>query len=126
LEPVFANLDLEIVVCVASYAFKGEVKAAVLEALFGKGGVRPKPGFFSPDNFTFGTPLERASLESAIQRVPGVKAVEDIFVRRRGWFDWRSFDELILHVDANQLIRVVNDANFPERGSVQLDMRGGA
>jgi hypothetical protein len=98
----------------------------VLEALFGKGGVRPKPGFFSPDNFTFGTPLERSKLESAIQAVPGVKAVEDIYVRRRGWFDWRKFEDLTLEVDANELIRVENDANFPERGSLKLDMRGGA
>jgi hypothetical protein len=126
LNPIFANLDLEIVVCVATFAYLGEVKAQVLEALFGKGGVRPKPGFFSPDNFTFGTPLERSKLESAIQAVPGVKAVEDIYVRRRGWFDWRKFEDLTLEVDANELIRVENDANFPERGSLKLDMRGGA
>lgn len=126
LKPIFANLDLEIVVCVAAFAYLGEVKAQVLEALFGKGGVRPKLGFFSPDNFTFGTPLERSKLESAIQGVPGVKAVEDIYIRRRGWFDWRKFDDLALQVDANDLIRVVNDPQFPERGSLKLDMRGGA
>jgi hypothetical protein len=126
LNPIYANLDLEIVVCVASFAFKGEVEAAVLVALFGKGGVRPKPGFFSHENFTFGTPLERSRLESAIQAVPGVKAVEEIFIRRRGWFDWRSLDELVFNVGANEMIRVVNDPNFPERGSLTIDMRGGA
>jgi hypothetical protein len=123
LKPVFANLDLEIVVCVASFAYIGEVKKAVLQALFG---ARRKPGFFSPDNFTFGTPLERSKLEAAIQAVPGVKTVEDIYVRRRGWFERRTFDELTLRVDPNELIRVVNDPNFPERGSLTLDMRGGA
>lgn len=126
LNPIYANLDIKITLCVATFAYRGEVKEAVLEALFGRGGVRPKPGFFSHDNFTFGTPLERSELESAIQSVPGVKAVEDICIRRRGWFDWRKFFELTYRVDANEMIRVVNDPNFPERGSLKLDMAGGA
>src|SRR5262249_39582008 len=62
LAPVYANIDLEILVCVDRGAYAGEVKAAVLAALFGTGGIRPRAGFFSPDNFTFGTPLERSRL----------------------------------------------------------------
>lgn len=126
LDPRYATLDLEIVVCVAPSAYLGEVKERVLEALFGVKGVRPRPGFFSPDNFTFGTPLERSQLEAAIQRVEGVRAVEDLRIRRRGWFDWRVFSELTYPVAANEVIRVENDPLLPERGSVTLLMRGGA
>ncbi len=54
LNPKFANLDLEIHICVAPTSYIGDVKEAVLEALFGQRGVRPRPGFFSPDNWTFG------------------------------------------------------------------------
>jgi len=126
MNPKFANLDLEIHICVAPSSYAGEVKEAVLEALFGHRGVRPRPGFFSPDNWTFGTALERAQLEAAIQEVPGVRAVEDIFIRRRGWFAKRLFSELVYSVAADEIIRVENNRELPERGAVRLVMEGGA
>lgn len=124
--PRYVTLDLRITVCVAPHAYRGETQAAVLEALFGKRGVRPRPGFFSPDSFTFGTPLDRAALEAAIQAAPGVRAVEGITFRRRGWFDWRPFTELAYEVAMDEVIRVANDPLHPERGTLELTMEGGA
>jgi len=126
MNPRFANLDLEIHVCVAPASYAGDVKKLVLEALFGHRGVRARLGFFSPDNWTFGNPLERAKLEAVIQSVPGVQAVEEIYIRRRGWFAWRLFDELVYRVAPDVIIRVENDPYLPERGAVRLVMRGGA
>jgi predicted phage baseplate assembly protein len=126
LDPEYAAIDLDIGVCVARGAYRGEVKAAIREALLGRRGARPRKGFFDPDNFTFGTPLERASLEAAIQSVPGVRAVEDIQVRRRGYFDWRSFDELSLSPGPNEVIQLQDDPLHPARGSLRLRMLGGA
>src|SRR5262249_16476459 len=53
-DPKFVNLDLAINICVSRHAYPAQVRVRVLEALFGKGGARPQPGFFDPDNFTFG------------------------------------------------------------------------
>jgi hypothetical protein len=47
-------------------------------------------------------------------------------VRRRGWFDWRDFVEFSLPVGVNELVRVANDRELPERGAVKLVMEGGA
>ena len=91
LDPRYADLDLEITICVEPSAYRAQVKERVLETLLGRRGLRPQRGFFSPDNFTFGTPLERSVLEAAIQRVPGVRAVDGIRIARRGWFDKRDF-----------------------------------
>lgn len=124
--PVYASLDLEIQVCVAPHAFAGEVKARVLTALLGKKGVRPLPGYFSPDNFTFGTHLNRSGLEATIQAVEGVRAVEHIRFRRRGWFDWRIFQGASYDPGTNTIIRVQNNPLFPERGTLKLIMNGGA
>ena len=124
--PIYADLDLAIVICVAPTAYVGEVKEAVLEALFGRGGLRPRQGFFDPDNFTFGTPLLRASLQAAIQNVPGVRAVELIRLRRRGWFPWRTFDAPAYTPGDRELIRVAHNRLLPERGAVRLLMEGGA
>jgi predicted phage baseplate assembly protein len=126
LDPVFAIIDLEINICIEPSSFVGDVVAAVLEALFGRRGLHPVIGFFSPDKFTFGTPLERGRLEAAIQSVPGVRAVEAIRLRRRGWFDWRDFTEAALPVADNEIIRVENRPEVPERGAVRIIPHGGA
>jgi hypothetical protein len=123
MNPLYADFDLEVNLCVAANAYRGEVKKLALVALFGGGG---RAGFFDPDNFTFGMPLSRAALMAALQKVPGVKAVERIRVRRRGYFDWREFAEFTLPVGVNELVRVANDRELPERGAVKLLMDGGA
>lgn len=123
--PQYADIDLEIIVCVAPYAYPGEVKERVLAALQGRNGVRPVPGYFSPDRFTFGTPLERSTLEATIQEVPGVLAVESIRFRRRGWFEWRPFTEWGYAPGDQAIIRVDNDPLHPERGSFKIHTHGG-
>lgn len=125
-DPRYADIDLEIVVCVKPDSYQGEVKEKVLEALLGKKGVRPVPGFFSPDNFTFGSPLERSVLEAVIQAVPGVRTVMEMRIRRRGWHDWQEFIELTYQVADNEIIRLENDPLHPERGSLKIKMEGGA
>lgn len=121
--PRYADIDLEIRLCAAPNAYRGEVKEAALEALFG---ARGGEGFFDPDHFRFGTPLSRAALMATLQAVPGVKAVEGMRVRRRGWFGWRAFTEFALPVGVDELVRVANDRDLPERGAVRLIMEGGA
>lgn len=122
-DPRYADIDLEIALCVAPDAYRGEVKEAALDVLFGPEG---DGGFFDPDNFTFGLPLSRAELIATLQAVPGVKAVEGMKVRRPGYFEWRDFTEYALPVGIDELVRVSNDRDMPERGAVRLVMEGGA
>jgi hypothetical protein len=118
--PRFVNIDLEVTICVEPFAYSGQVKARVIEALLGRKGVRPAKGFFDPDNFTFGTPLRRSVLEAEIQDVAGVRGVEQMRIRARGITDWRRFDELTFEVGHDQIIRLQNDPRFPERGSLRI------
>jgi hypothetical protein len=125
--PTFADLDLEIDVCVDSSSYPGEVRPAILRTLFGDPTMFPPTrGVLDPDEFTFGTPLYRSRLEAAIDAVPGVRAVEEVRIRRRGRFAWRSFDELTFAVDHDDVIRIANDRLHPEWGSVRLILEGGA
>lgn len=125
MDPGYADIDLKITVCVEPYAFPGQVKERVLETLLGRPG-SSKRGFFDPDNFTFGTPLRRSQLEAAIQAVSGVRAVEGIEIKRRGYFDWRSLTKPYHPVSDRDVIRLENDPNHPERGTLTLQMEGGA
>ena len=126
MDPVFATLDLIITLCVEPSVYIGDVEERVLNALLGMRGPQAQQGFFSPDRYTFGTPLVRSQLEKALQDVPGVRTVLQIQFRRRGWFEWRDFTELVYRVGDQEVIRVENDRFFPERGSVKLEMKGGA
>lgn len=125
MDPEYASIDLEIEICVAADAYAGQVKERVFIALMGKKGLRPQEGYFSPDRFTFGTFLERSTLEAAIQDTPGVKAIEKIYFRRRGWFEKRLFSELSYDPGKNTIIRIANDPLYPEQGTLKLYTHGG-
>ena len=124
--PQFLSLDVEVTICVAPNAYPGDVKERVIATLVG----RRLPGrplaFFDPDNFTFGQPLVRSTLEAAVQAVPGTRGVERIRVRVRHFRGWRDFDELELAVAPSQILRCANDPNFPERGSLSVVAEGRA
>ncbi|MCX6227324.1 MAG: hypothetical protein NTV01_21690 [Bacteroidia bacterium] len=126
MKPMYADLDLEITICVAPGSYRGEVKEEVLQVLLGKGGIQHKAGYFSADRFTFGTALNRSALEAAIQSVPGVNAVMQIRFKRRGWFRLTKFTDPFYDPGKDTIIRIENDPLYPERGSVKLIMEGGA
>jgi hypothetical protein len=126
LDPVYADIDLSIDICVAPTRYAADVVGEVETVLLGTRGPLGRSGFFSPDNFTFGTPLRRSRLEAAIMMVPGVLAVEGIAIRRRGWFDWRPFTELTYAVDPSETVRLDNDPQHPDRGTLRIHPDGGA
>jgi len=123
--PRYVNLDLKITVCLARTAFAGQVEPRVMTALFGDPATAT-PGFFAADNFTFGTALSRPALEAAIGAVPGVDAVIEVQLRVHGVTDYAPFSDFAFEVADDELIRLENSLQYPERGSLQLLMKGGA
>jgi Baseplate J-like protein len=123
--PRFVSIDLIVTVCAQPTAFRGDVEAAVLAALSATKAPDGTTGFFFLDRFTFGTPLERSALEAAIQAAYGVAGVVSIFYRERGVTpDFVDLpDTLRIHQD--QILRVDNDPSRPERGTLQVIVKGG-
>ena len=121
-DPVYADIDLKITVCVQPFAYPGEVEARVLAALVGD---HKTVGFFNADNFSFGDPLRRSQLEAAIQGLPGVRAVGDIEIRRHGYFDFQLLAGPY-EVGQWEVLRLENNPDYPERGTLELIMEGGA
>lgn len=120
-DPVYADLDFEITICVSQDRERSDVARRVRKQLSSNSG-----GFFDPNARSFGDTIERARLEAAIHAAGGVRAVEDIRYRRRGWFDWRDFGTRYKPEGSAEIIRVDNDPKRPERGTVTLLMEGGA
>ncbi len=125
LPPRFASLDLIIKVCAQPDAFRGDVEAAILSVLSTQTAADATAGFFSPDKFTFGDPLERSSLEAAIQSAYGVAGVLCITYRQRGLNHTYVTMPDTVPVGSNQILRVDNDASRPEAGSIKVKVEGG-
>ena len=121
----YAAIDLEVRVCARTDAFRGDVQAAVLAALSTRQFVDGRRGFFHPDNFTFGQPLERSQLEAAIQRAVGVGGVITVHYRRRGHTAGYVDMPPVVAVGADEIVLVENDPSRPERGSVRVAVEGG-
>lgn len=120
-DPKFVSIDLAIDLCAEASAFEGDVEGSVRAALDAS---RPA-GFFSPDNFTFGQPLQRSALEAAIQRAPGVAGVLCIKFRVRGrTFGLMELPDLV-DVAADEIIRCDNNPSAAERGSISINVMGG-
>jgi uncharacterized phage protein gp47/JayE len=118
--PFYISVDLQITVCACSGAAPGDAEAAVIAALGTTTFPDGTSGFFAFDRFTFGTPLERSALEAAIQNSYGVCGVVSILYRWRGLTSgWICLPQT-LQVGPSQILRVDNDPNYPERGTLKV------
>jgi hypothetical protein len=123
--PHYVGLDLIIVVCAQSDAFRSEVHEAVAVELGTGRRADGTPAFFAFDQFRFGTPLERSALEAAAQRANGVDGTVEVLYRRRGFTpSFRLLPEVLVVAD-DEIIRVDNDASRPDRGSLRVVVEGG-
>lgn len=123
--PDYISIDLIVTVCASSSAYQGDVEAAVISALGTSILPNGSTGFFYFDNFSFGTPLERSALEAAIQSAYGVAGVLSIQYRERGFTSsWTDLPDT-LTVNSNQILRVDNDPDHPEAGTLQVIVEGG-
>jgi hypothetical protein len=123
--PTLVSVDLCITVCVETGWLSSDVEAGVLSRLADAKQANGTPGFFYADCFTFGTPLYRSNLEAAIQGVAGVSGVLDVEYRQRGASTVFQPLPEVLTFGAGEILRVANDPNFPERGSIRVTAEGG-
>jgi hypothetical protein len=123
--PTLVSIDLCIAVCVQTGWLSSDVEAGVLARLADAKQTNGAPGFFYADCFTFGTPLYRSNLEAAIQGVAGVSGVLDIEYRRRGASTMFQPLPEVYQPGAGEILRVANDPNYPERGSIRVTAEGG-
>lgn len=124
--PRFASLELTLFVCVAPGYFRSDVKAALLDVFSARTRPDGSRGFFHPDNVTFGDPVHVSAIVAAAQRIPGVRHVEVLRLRRQG----ATTDPLVpkegaLTTSRLEIVRLENDRNFPDRGELKLELKGG-
>jgi hypothetical protein len=112
-------------ICVQPNFLRGHVKAALLSRLGNRRQQNGQPGFFHPDNLTFGEGIYLSKLVAAAQAVPGVASVavrkfERLYEGPNG-----ELEAAILPFGPLEIGRLDNDPSFPENGRLKLIMEGG-
>ena len=120
-DPRFRAIDLEVQICIKPGHIPSAVRDAVVRRLRGDG---VTPGYFAPDTFTFGAPLQRLTIEAVVGAVPGVLAVKDIRIGARAVHHMRPMEDLYVVPD-DQILRLASDPRTPERGSIRVITEGG-
>jgi hypothetical protein len=127
--PVYVPVDLTLQVSVAKGSQQSDVEQALLQTF--SSGILPdgSNGFFHPDNFTFGDDLFAGKIYAAAMAVPGVQSVTITQLARSHSAQPAQETALnlaqgILSVGTDEVIRLDNDRNFPENGTLTITTSG--
>ncbi|MEW6734493.1 MAG: putative baseplate assembly protein [Acidobacteriota bacterium] len=123
--PHYVSLEIEMVICVKSNYFTSDVKGALLEFFSNRILPDRRRGVFHPDNFTFGQTVYLSSIIAAAQSLAGVDSVEVKKFQRQGIKSDKALKSGKLELGRLEIARLDNDPDFPERGVLNLIMRGG-
>jgi hypothetical protein len=123
-DPVFAPLRLSLRICVARDHARAAVRSALLDrftAGMRRDGTR---GFFHPDNYSFGDPVFSSRIHAAAMEVDGVGSVEILDFHRWDRVPNEEITEGVFRPGDREIVQLENDPNFPERGTLTLEMEG--
>jgi hypothetical protein len=123
--PRFVSIELDLFVCACPRHFRNQVRRAVVEALGASTLPDGRRGFFHPDNFSFADPVWLSAILSTAVAVEGVSSVEATRFHRRGRPDSAHLRDGVIETGRLEIARLENDPNFPERGSLTVEMGGG-
>lgn len=123
--PAFVSLEVAMDVCVKSDYFASDVKTALLEILSNCSLPDGTVGIFNPANFTFGQPVFLSPIYELVQNTDGVESVNITKFQRQGIDSDVALDSGVLQLERLEIARLDNDPNFPEHGTLTLNMLGG-
>ena len=123
--PIFVPLKIDMLVCVAPGFFSSDVKRSLLDVFSTRDLPSGARGFFHPDEFTFGTPVYLSKIYQRAMEVNGVASVEVTAFQRFGKLPNDELQNFVLAPTPLEIIRLDNDPNFPENGTISFDLHGG-
>jgi hypothetical protein len=121
----YVPLDIGLAVCAAPHYLRGHVEAALRDAFSNRVLPNGRRGFFHPDKLSFGDSIHLSAIVAAAQAVEGVTSVS--VTRLQRLFE-RANNEIangVLPLQSNEIARLDNNPNFPERGNLTLTLQGG-
>ncbi len=123
--PRYVPLAIEIVVCAASDYWCEDLRF-VLEQEFSEHWTADgRPGFFHPDQWTFGQALHRSQLEGRLLAVAGVAHVVSIGMKRFTSPLPAPLNAEQIPLRSDEVLVLANDPDHLERGLLRFTVQGG-
>lgn len=121
----YVPLDVALQVCVRPHYLRAHVRAALLEVFSSRAHAGGRRGLFHPDNMSFGEGVFLSRLVAAAHSVEGVESARVTRLQRLFEGPRGEFESGVLSLGPLEIARLDNDPNYPERGVLALDVRGG-
>jgi hypothetical protein len=121
----YVPLQLAMDICVLPQYQRGHVEAALLDVFSNRVLASGQLGFFNPDNLTFGEGIYLSQIVAAAQAVTGVQSVSMTVFQRLFAPAGSELTSGVLKLAPNEIAQLDNDLNFPEHGTLTLNLRGG-
>jgi predicted phage baseplate assembly protein len=121
----YVPLEITIEICIARGHFRGDVIAAVRNALSNRRNPDGSIGFFHPVNFAFGESVYLSRLYEAVVAVEGVDSAVVTVFERYWTIANHELDTGVIPMGPFEIARLDNDPNFPENGVLTLIALGG-
>ncbi len=121
----YVPLCLKLEVCALPHYQPGQVKAALLDRFSARNLPGGKRGFFHPDNLSFGDGIYLSAIIAAAQAVPGVECVTVTRFHRQFESPNHEIANGLLPLRTGEIAQLDSDPNFPERGQLEIQVRGG-
>jgi hypothetical protein len=125
LQARYVPLAIEMTVCVLPHFLRGHVEAALRDVFTAGRRGNGQPGFFHPDNITFGSGIYVSQLVAAVQAVDGVESVSVTKLQRLFEEPKHEIARGVLPLGALEVAQLDNDLRAPEKGQLKLDLKGG-
>jgi hypothetical protein len=123
--PHYVPLQLVIDVCVKSGYDRTHVITALSAVLSNQKLPNGQRGIFHPDNFSFGQKLYLSPIQAAILGVQGVESLVVRRFQRQGQPESDGTMKGYLNFDRREIPRLDNNSNYPDRGTLELNVAGG-
>jgi hypothetical protein len=122
-------VELAIEFCLKPGFIPADVQEAIEQALSNAELPGGKKGLFHPDNFSFGDFLYVSRIFAAVMAVPGVESAQitrlaTLHAARPDRDTQRNLLQGYLAAGSDQIVRLDNDRNFPERGTLLVRAKG--
>jgi predicted phage baseplate assembly protein len=121
----YVPLEVVMSVCVLPHYLRAHIEAELLDLFSNRTLPAGKLGFFHSNNVSFGEGIHLSKLVAVAQSVTGVESVRVTTLQRLFEAPNQEIENGILPLGPLEVARLDNDRNFPERGKLVLDVRGG-
>ena len=121
----YVPLNIAMTICVQPHFLRGHVEAALLDIFRSGLQSNGEPGFFHPDNLTFGDSIYLSRLVAAAQAIEGVESVQVTNLERLFAAANYEIERGVLPIGPLEVARLDGDPINPEKGKLKLDLKGG-